>query len=699
MNPKISVILPVYNMARYLKECLDSVCCQSLSDIELICVDDGSTDDSVEILRRYALKDDRIKVVEQQNATASVARNKGLSMAKGEFVSFLDSDDMYYGENALSTLYELAKKEGCPVAGGAYMAFAEKKGDLWKEARSPDGRNPGVYEYAETPFDYNYQMFIFNRQMLIDAKVRFPVRTRYQDPSFMVRAMHAAGRYVTCSVPVYLYRWGHQNFDWRSNGFQKMRDVLSGMTDVVNFSLSHGLHRLVAMTADRFVKNYAEAFFANDIPIDDIVEYKNLLLSLPAAETEKIRVAQRVVRNALLEPPRPKEKEENGARPKVSIVIPSLNTGAYVRECMESVIGQTLKEIEIICVDAGSTDGTLEILQSFAASDSRIHVIVSDRRSYGRQMNLGIDMARGDYIGIVEPDDYIDLKMYEKLYHVAVAKDLDFVKSDLIRFVTENGIEKKTYCRLTADDSWYNHVVDTQENPESLRLTLNNPTGIFKNDFLKKNDIRFNETPGASYQDVGFWLQTFILGRRAYFLNEAFYHYRSDNTASSCRASDRIYCINKEYHFVLEWLSYHPEFRKRFLPWVTWAKFGNYNFTLTLASDECILEYVMRMYGVFAEDESSGALQRSLMNPYQRKRLEALLSDPLSFAVSLQSENATAKLSAKLAGKGFEITKLVRNGQSRQIECRGVFSRAYKCYLDNGVFYTLKRILVGRKKK
>ena len=124
MNPKISVILPVYNMARYLKECLDSVCCQSLSDIELICVDDGSTDDSVEILRRYALKDDRIKVVEQQNATASVARNKGLSMAKGEFVSFLDSDDMYYGENALSTLYELAKKEGCPVAGGAYMAFA-----------------------------------------------------------------------------------------------------------------------------------------------------------------------------------------------------------------------------------------------------------------------------------------------------------------------------------------------------------------------------------------------------------------------------------------------------------------------------------------------------------------------------------------------------------------------------------------------
>ena len=94
--------------------------------------------------------------------------------------------------------------------------------------------------------------------------------------------------------------------------------------------------------------------------------------------------------------------------PKVSIIMPSLNVRPYIEQCMDSVLGQTLKDIEVICVDAGSDDGTRQILDQYAARDKRVKVLDSDRKSYGYQVNLGFDNASGQYLGIVETDDYAD---------------------------------------------------------------------------------------------------------------------------------------------------------------------------------------------------------------------------------------------------------------------------------------------------
>ena len=98
MSPKVSVIIPVYNSAEYLGQCLDSIFLQTLNDIEVICVDDGSTDDSPSILSTYAMLDDRLKLVHQENAGPGVARNRGMQEATGEFIIFLDSDDFFHKE-------------------------------------------------------------------------------------------------------------------------------------------------------------------------------------------------------------------------------------------------------------------------------------------------------------------------------------------------------------------------------------------------------------------------------------------------------------------------------------------------------------------------------------------------------------------------------------------------------------------------
>ena len=122
--------------------------------------------------------------------------------------------------------------------------------------------------------------------------------------------------------------------------------------------------------------------------------------------------------------------------PKVSIIMPSLNVASYIEKCVESVINQTMSDIEILCVDAGSTDGTWEILKKYAEKDQRIRLLTSAKRSYGYQMNLGLREAVGEYIGIVETDDFILPEMYEVLYTCAKEQDAEFVKSDFDIFTT-----------------------------------------------------------------------------------------------------------------------------------------------------------------------------------------------------------------------------------------------------------------------
>ena len=128
--------------------------------------------------------------------------------------------------------------------------------------------------------------------------------------------------------------------------------------------------------------------------------------------------------------------------PKISIIIPKLNSTRYLKECIDSVLSQSLRDIEIICVDSGSTDGTLEVLQDYAKKDSRLSLIISERKSYGYQMNLGISQARGEYIGIVESDDFAKPQMFERLYSVAKEQDCDIIKSDILCFHTDNATQK-----------------------------------------------------------------------------------------------------------------------------------------------------------------------------------------------------------------------------------------------------------------
>ncbi len=237
--------------------------------------------------------------------------------------------------------------------------------------------------------------------------------------------------------------------------------------------------------------------------------------------------------------------------PKVSVIMPSLNVAPYIRECMDSVVNQTLHDIEVICIDAGSTDGTWEILEEYAAADRRVRLIHSDKKSYGYQMNLGFKEATGEYIGIVETDDYILPTMYEELYAYAVEHDADFVKSDFHIFISPSEGER-LFLKFPLRTAYNTLITDWDyiNNGQDIDTFIWN--GIYKRTFLLENQIRFQETPGAAYQDCGFRFQIALSVKRGFFLDKSFYRYRRDNAGSSMYNSKCVLYNLSECKYILK---------------------------------------------------------------------------------------------------------------------------------------------------
>ncbi len=245
--------------------------------------------------------------------------------------------------------------------------------------------------------------------------------------------------------------------------------------------------------------------------------------------------------------------------PKLSIIMPSLNVADYIGEALESACSQTLSDIEILCIDAGSDDGTVEIINKFAKTDSRVKLIHSDKRSYGYQVNLGIDTARGKYIAVLETDDYVDTAMYGKLYDLAEENDADYVKADYAAFFTQDNGEYYHFPRRTFSDlSMYDSVICPCDYPFIGRDDLYLWQGIYSVEFLKSNNIRFSETKGAAFQDIGFLFLTGAYAKRAVYIRDIFYHYRIDREGASSNLGKGLKFAYAEYSAITEKLG-NPE--------------------------------------------------------------------------------------------------------------------------------------------
>ena len=340
---------------------------------------------------------------------------------------------------------------------------------------------------------------------------------------------------------------------------------------------------------------------------------------------------------------------------KVSVIIPVYNVEEYLEECLDSVVRQTQKSLEIICVDDGSEDGSPEILAAYAARDPRIKVIRQENQGYGKAMNVGLLAASGEYIGIVEPDDYVGLSMFGDLYEIAKEHDLDFVKADFYRFMNRGDGRDLYYVRLSEEPDKYNVVFDPSRTPAALNYVMNTWSGIYRRAFLMENQILHNETPGASYQDNGFFFQTFVRAKKAMIVPKPYYRNRRDNPNSSMINREKLYCIDEEYDYIRELLSEDSEtwFRFRAMYWK--KRYDNYDSTLKRISPAFKKEYMEHLHKMLKKASDLRELDLSVFPPYSQNMVRRILNDHKShYLESLLEDPEYAKITQTAAYKVYE---------------------------------------------
>lgn len=270
---------------------------------------------------------------------------------------------------------------------------------------------------------------------------------------------------------------------------------------------------------------------------------------------------------------------------KVSSITYVKNGEKYIERCIRSIMNQTLKDIEIIVIDGGSTDLTCDIVKNLAKEDNRI-IMVKCEGSVGAQFNCGLKLASGEYIGICEGDDYILESKYEKLYNIARKDRCDIVKASYLQFVELDNKEYGWEIKSCPEDR-FECVVSADKSPGYfLRFGINGFwSGIYSKKFLKKYLIQMNETKGAAYQDITFSFLTQLYAEQCYFVREPLHCYRLDNEQASVYSDKCIEMHCREYGLlekILKKRNIWDNYKSLFLSW----EFASYRHFCCIVSQE-----------------------------------------------------------------------------------------------------------------
>lgn len=289
---------------------------------------------------------------------------------------------------------------------------------------------------------------------------------------------------------------------------------------------------------------------------------------------------------------------------KLSVLVPIYNVEQYLPQCLDSLCAQTLKDIEIICINDGSTDSSGAILDAYAKKNSKITVINKKNSGYGDSMNRGIKAATGEYIGIVESDDFIEPDAFEKLYKLAKKTDADIVKAN--------------YYYHTDEGDELHEIIDGQKLNKAMsisddcRILLKEPgiwSAIYRRDFINKKKIRFLPTPGASYQDTGFHYKSLCAAARIVYTDKAYLHYRTDNANSSVKSSEKMHYVVEEYADIEKFLKtcdVSDEVRYTLQA----AKFGAYHWNLLRLPKDPSIAFMAIIKSEFSKANEEGLLQK-----------------------------------------------------------------------------------------
>ena len=711
MNPLVSIIVPVYNTEDYLDQCLETILAQTYRDIEVICVDDGSTDGSPDILRRHAEADERLTVLAQANRFAGAARNRGIEQATGEFLLFLDADD-YFDERMVERMVANAQANGSDIVICHSSYYNQRNGvtseipDALLAGLIPDGCADGSGTFSGRDVaDRLFQLCLgwpwdklFRRSFVEAAGLRFQSQRSSNDALFVYLALALAERISIEPERLPFHRIHNErstsntrtvSCECACHAMQAIRDALvergcygeferSFVNWEVEFSLWNfdslwqGEARMKMLPLMREIRDEhikpaerPEGYFDKPGDVKRFVGMMSYDRWYGTDSLEAMRAEPWVPVGGEGEGAGAPAAAAEGAQPKVSVIVPIYNVEGYLTQALDSLAAQTLADIEVICVDDGSTDGSLLIAKQRELDDPRFVVVCKPNGGYGSAMNVGLDAARGRYVGILEPDDYVLPRMFESLYRAAEAHRAQIAKADFYRFVGDGDEQQRWLNPVgTWDDTDlhnYNRVICPVEEQEMFTYIMNTWCGIYRTDFLREHGIRHNETPGASFQDNGFWFMGYAHCERLVIIREPGYMNRRDNPGSSVKDRGKSMACRNEYLLMYERLhGEEPELFAR-LSSTFWFKYMQ-NVTATLDRvDEGLWAEVLAA----AQEDLGAAVERGEIDfeaipAEEAADIRGMVDDPLAYTFR--------KLRAQIAAREAQVAAACESAELRRQE-------------------------------
>lgn len=323
---------------------------------------------------------------------------------------------------------------------------------------------------------------------------------------------------------------------------------------------------------------------------------------------------------------------------KISILVPVYNVEQYLAECLNSLINQTLIDIEIICINDGSTDASLKILKEYQNKDSRIIIIDKQNTGYGHSMNTGLLKAQGEYIGIVEPDDFVEFNMFENLYKLAIENCAEIVKSDFYYYNNDTHKHTKS-CKIAKELD--NKLMNISQNVNILRIVPSIWTSIYKTEFLQNNRIKFLETKGASYQDTSFAFKCIALAQKIFFTTKEYYYYRTDNLSASSLQKDKVFAICEEYKEIENFLEQNQKIKSIAHTTMLINKFKAYRWNARRIDNQYRDNFIEHFKAEFTQYYQQNQILPEFFNAIKKEEFDILINEPTSsFLLYLDKKEA-----------------------------------------------------------
>ena len=485
-NIKISVIVPVYNVENYLSQCLKSIINQTYKNLEIICVNDGSTDKSLMILKEYEKKDKRIKVISQNNKGLAGTKNVGMKIATGDYITFVDSDD-YIDLNVYEKCIESIIKYKPDIV--VYQIHFEKS----KKQRIIKGK---IYINDSLSAIKNNKVFpsscnkVFKKKLLENEY--FMEDIKYAE-DLLFRDMIFPKASIIVLVPKISYHYRNIRIGSLENSLKiktKLEAFLKGIEYLfqyykknkyfkfMRFIFEHWIVKICGFIKKLTKKNCKYIYSRQVLNFFDL-HLKNYMkgVSLPKKKKNIIKYFRGIKNKG----------------PKVSIIVPFLNYNEkYILKFFDNLFNQTFEDFEIICIKYGNINNSINILNEYAKIDRRLIIINETIKGIGEIRNVGIQHAKGQYLSFLDINNFFDKNFFEQLIN-----EIEKTHPDILIYHYElyNETSSSFYIdNYSYEVKWPNKFINYTFIPNKLFDTfgLYLWNKLFKLSFIKQKHLIFN---------------------------------------------------------------------------------------------------------------------------------------------------------------------------------------------------------------